>query len=265
MRKYCVLFSILFGFLFAFAAVFAGAQTTAPNEWTWVGGGKTVTNLNGQPAVYGTLGTAAAANIPGGRDGAATWTDSSGNFWLFGGEGADANGNYGQLNDLWEFNPSTKQWAWIGGSSTIPTSCAGSTTVACGQPGVYGTLGSAAAANIPGGRSMASYWIDSSGNFWLFAGYGFAGKLNDLWEFNPSTKQWTWMGGSSTVGQSGVYGTSGSAATANIPGGRYSATHWIDKSGKFWLFGGEGFDSRATTDNWMIYGGSTPRPASGVG
>ena len=43
-----------------------------------------------QPGVYGTLGIAAAGNIPGARDSAATWTDSNGNFWLFGGEGADS-------------------------------------------------------------------------------------------------------------------------------------------------------------------------------
>ncbi len=53
------------------------------------------------------------------------------------------------------------------------------------------------------------------------------GYLNDLWEFNPSTNEWTWMGGSSTVGsnggQSGVYGTLGTPAAGNIPGGREQA------------------------------------------
>jgi hypothetical protein len=34
------------------------------------------------------------------------------------GGGYDANGNFGYLNDLWEFNPSLNAWAWIGGSST---------------------------------------------------------------------------------------------------------------------------------------------------
>ena len=247
-----MLCSILSVSLYAFAgmALTAGAQTTAPNEWTWVGGNNYVNNPNAAPGVYGTLGTPAASNIPGARDSAATWTDSSGNFWLFGGGGADANGNLGALNDLWEFQPSTLEWTWIGGSSTVPASCAGSTTIACGQPGVYGTLGSAAAANIPGARAGAWHWTDSSGNFWLFGGYGFdagqnLGELNDLWEFNPSTKEWTWMGGSSSVaspGQPGIYGTLGSPAAANIPGTRDSATYWIDKNGKLWLYGGEGPD-----------------------
>jgi len=269
---------------FAGLAVSALAQTTAPNEWTWMGGSNTVVNPNGQPGVYGTLGTPAAGNIPGGRDNAATWTDSSGNFWLFGGEGADANGNFGQLNDLWEFQPSKQEWTWIGGSSTVPASCAGSTTIACGQPGVYGTLGSATATNIPGGRSGASCWTDSSGNFWLFGGSGFdanqtIGELNDLWEFNPLTKEWTWMGGSSTLGnnsgQPGVYGTIGTAAAANIPGGRYSAATWTDSSGNFWLFGGQGADANGnfgqlndlwefqpSKQEWTWIGGSSTLPAA---
>jgi hypothetical protein len=52
--------------------------------------------------VYGTLGTPAAGNEPGGRSSAVSWTGSSGNFWLFGGYGFDVNGNAGDLNDLWK-------------------------------------------------------------------------------------------------------------------------------------------------------------------
>jgi len=37
------------------------------------------------PGIYGTLGSPASGNMPGARKNAATWTDSSGNFWLFGG------------------------------------------------------------------------------------------------------------------------------------------------------------------------------------
>jgi hypothetical protein len=31
--------------------------------------------------------------------------DSSGNFWLFGGNGLDASGTLGYLNDVWEYQP----------------------------------------------------------------------------------------------------------------------------------------------------------------
>jgi N-acetylneuraminic acid mutarotase len=218
-------------------------------QWTWMAGSSTVGNSGGQPGVYGTLRTPTPGNIPGGRYGATSWIDSSGNFWLFGGVGLDAIGNNGYLNDLWEFNPSTNQWAWVGGSSTVVCTPSG-----CGQPGLYGTLGSPASGNIPGARSSGANWIDGDGNLWLFGGYGFDaignnGYLNDLWEFNPSANQWAWVGGTSTVvcatsgcGQPGLYGTLGSPASGNIPGARSSGATWIDSHGNLWLFGGYGFD-----------------------
>ena len=55
---------------------------------------------------YGTEGVPAATNVPGGRYYAASWTDSSGNFWLFGGEGHDSTAaQQGALNDLWQYPP----------------------------------------------------------------------------------------------------------------------------------------------------------------
>ena len=163
MSQQRLLSNSLFGCLLAFACVSlsAGAQTTA--AWTWMGGSSTVGDNGGQPGVYGTLGTSAAGNIPGSRTEAVSWTDSKGELWLFGGNGYDANAQQGFLNDLWEFDPSTSEWAWMGGSSTI-------TSETDGQPGVYGTLGTPSAGNIPGSRAEASSWTDSSGHFWLLGG-----------------------------------------------------------------------------------------------
>ena len=250
-------------------------QVSATNEWAWMGGDSSVPYGGGNPGVYGTLGVPAAGNRPGSRWHPATWSDSGGNLWLFGGNGFDANGTYGYLNDLWEFNASTHEWVWLGGSSTVPCSD-------CGRPGVYGTLGLSAAGNIPGGRVRASAWSDSSGHFWLFGGSGFDaagnnGDLNDLWEFDPSTNAWTWMGGSSAIppgrtgnGQPGVYGALGVFAPGNIPGGRNDASSWTDSSGNFWLFGGAGYDAQGnqsypndlweyspTTKEWAWMGGSS--------
>jgi len=137
-------------------------------QWTWVGG----PNVTNQTGSYGILGTASITNIPGSRDGAVSWTDSSGHFWLLGGE--DNAGNL--YNDLWNY--SAGEWTWVNGSNV------------CCQSGVYGTLGTPALTNIPGARYRASSWIDSSGNFWLFGGtestslYG-AGEFNDLWRYQP--------------------------------------------------------------------------------
>jgi N-acetylneuraminic acid mutarotase len=54
---------------------------------------------------------------------------------------------------------------------------------------------------------------------------------------------WTWMSGSNTINQMGVYGTQGVASAGNIPGARVSAVSRVDGSGNFWLFGGYGDDS----------------------
>src|SRR5580693_6818955 len=82
--------------------------------WTWMGGSSTVPGSNqGRPGVYGMLGKPAAANIPGGRGAAALWKDQGGNIWLFGGYGFDSNGAVSYLNDLWELDPSTNEWAWM--------------------------------------------------------------------------------------------------------------------------------------------------------
>jgi N-acetylneuraminic acid mutarotase len=238
------------------------------SEWAWMGG----SNTGSQSGVYGTLGTPAAANIPGSRYSASSWTDSSGHFWLFGGIGYDSTGTSGDLNDLWEFNPSTNEWAWMGGNSTLTCPSSGS----CGQPGVYGTLGTPAAGNVPVGRYGAASWTDSSGHLWLFGGEGVntsgqAGPLNDLWEFNISSNEWAWMGGSSlfscvtvvassgppmsetNCGQPGVYGTLGTPAAGNIPGSRSYASSWTDSSGHLWLFGGIGYDANVSGDNNLVF------------
>ena len=243
--------------------------------WTWMSG-TPVSSYSGQPGVYGTLGQFAAANVPGGRDQASGWTGRDGSLWLFGGFGFDVNGNVGWLNSLWEFNPTSQQWSWMGGSSTVPSS-------GTGQPGVYGTQGIAAAANVPGGRSGATAWTDANGNFWLFGGNGFdsngnLGYLNDIWEFNPTSRQWAWVGGSSTVGsctqngrntdcgQAGVYGVLGAPAAGNSPGGRQHATGWTDANGNLWLFGGFGADSSGAwgelNDLWAYQVSSTSFPTA---
>jgi hypothetical protein len=216
----------------AMIMAFGYQQNPLANTWTWMSGSNTV-NAKG---VYGTQGVAAATNVPGAREGAISWTDSSGNFWLFGGQGVDSTGASGSLNDLWEFNPTAKTWTWVGGSSTA------------NAQGVYGTQGTASASNIPGSRTDAVSWTDNHGNLWLFGGNTGSSSpsqnlFNDLWEFNPTTKQWTWVNGSNIVGAFGVYGTQGVAAAGNVPGARYGAVTWIDNSGNLWLFGGNGYDS----------------------
>jgi len=211
--------------------------------WTWFGGSNTFYAVG----VYGTQGVAAPGNQPGARDSAITWTDSAGNLWLFGGYGnGDTGDDIGPLNDLWRFSPSTGLWTWMSGSNTE------------GAAGVYGSLGTAAAGNVPGARYSAVSWIDGTGNLWLFGGYALGGNdLNDLWRYSPSTGLWTWMSGSNVPRAAGAYGTEGVAAAGNVPGARLSSVSWTDHEGNFWLFGGNDFTGPSFLNDLWRYSPST--------
>lgn len=176
---------------------------------------------------------------PTARLGAAAWTDSSGNFWLFGG----SNGNK-FLNDLWMYNHSSLRPATYTTTEGTWTFEAGSSLL--DQPGTYssGTL-------TPGARTNPVTWTDTSGNLWLFGGYGYDGQgtlgyLNDLWEYTGG--KWAFVSGGNTniANQDSVYGQQGVAASSNMPGGRQEAVGWADANGNLWLFGGEGLDDVGT-------------------
>jgi hypothetical protein len=122
------------------------------------------------------LGVADAANLPGGQNLAKSWKDSSGNLWLFGGDGYDSAGSTGKLNSLWKFDGI--YWIWMGGNKVV------------NQSGIYGTQGVADVNNTPGGRYNFMYWKDATDNLWLFGGNGYDsngtyGRLTDLWRFQP--------------------------------------------------------------------------------
>ncbi|HTW75619.1 MAG TPA: kelch repeat-containing protein [Steroidobacteraceae bacterium] len=214
------------------------SYSTTTGMWTWVGGSSAL-NAAG---MYGSQGTAAAGNVPAARAGGTVWVDANGNFWLFGGLGLSQSGISQQYNDLWEYSPGSGEWTWVGGSD------------APDDAGIYGTQGSSAAGDGPGARASAVSWEDTTGNLWLFGGYGYdalgdAGNLNDLWEYNIDTGLWTWVGGSSNTGISGSYGTQGTSSAGNVPGARQQAVGWRDASGNFWLFGGFGFDAFGEQQN----------------
>jgi len=215
----------------------------------------TWTNLSGY-ATANVPGVYTGAAFPGGRWGAAYCTDASGTLWMFGGQGYDSNGAIGLLNDLWKFSGGVWTYIPVPSNSNV------------GQNnGVYGTLGTPAAGNYPGGRQTAVLWADNAGNLWLFGGLGLdsvgtqnpgsAGSLpdgstpegallNDLWQYNIATQQWTWMSGGGATGlaeQIGVYGTQQVPAAGFYPGSRWGSSGWNDSNGNLWFFGGWGYAS----------------------
>jgi hypothetical protein len=206
------------------------------NDWTWMDGANTPNPLgtNALPS------TSFDASSPGGRKYPGTWTDASGNLWLFGGVGWDLTQTVNPVyqNDLWIYT---------------------------GTQNYRGGLGNlwqkvAVSGSAPAPRSGALTWTDAAGTLWLFGGQD-AGTdfLNDLWSFNTSSKTWTQVspGG---LNQKGTYGTQRIPAPGNIPGGRWGATARLDGSGNLWLFGGFGFDSTTSTpgllnDLWKLNSG----------
>jgi hypothetical protein len=135
--------------------------------WTWVAGTNTVNDTS----VFGIKGTAASSNIPGGRQLAIGFSDSSNNQWIFGG----TNGTV-RFADFWKFDGSN--WTWVYGSNVAD------------QNGVYGTLLSSASTNYLGAREQPAAWVTSAGVLWLFGGFGAdSGSgysyLNDLWNVTP--------------------------------------------------------------------------------
>jgi N-acetylneuraminic acid mutarotase len=233
MKKINVLFVLLFYYTVSFS------QWGPYAEWTWMKGSSAAF----QHATYGTLGgPSVSGNTPGALNGPATWIGSDGRLWMFGGSGYSGTAGPGYLNDLWVYDPNPASsdaynWIWMGGSATY------------NQGGTYGTLLISAPTNFPGARQYPLSWTDASGNFWMFGGYGYdastsPGYLNDLWEYNPSSGEWTWINGSNTISALGNYPAAGSsnAQDASGPGARSGSITWIDGD-DLYLFGGFGFDA----------------------
>jgi N-acetylneuraminic acid mutarotase len=236
----------------------------ATNQWTWMKGANT-TNAYGE---YGVKGVAADSNQPGARLGAVSWKTSNGSLWMFGGFGNAAVGVPGALNDLWKYTPETNQWTWVDGSKIVNTT------------GSYISKGVAGNGNMPGARLGAVGWTDKDGNLWLFGGAQDISTLNvfnDLWKYDPSTNQWTWVSGEQALNLPGVYGIQGVISSTNQPGARLDSISWVESSGKLWLFGGSGIDASGNrgklndlwvynpnTNEWKWASGSNQKNAYGM-
>jgi N-acetylneuraminic acid mutarotase len=201
----------------------------ATNEWTWVNGDSAVD----QVGKYGTMGVADDTNQPGGRESAVAWKDTQGNLWLFGGLAFGIYRDYpGIINDLWKYDILTNQWTWMKGND-----------LQAYIPGVYGVREVEDAANTPGPRLGSAGWADNNGYLWLWGGLGMSespgagGLLNDLWKYNTTTGNWTWIQGSKTINQHNS-GAKGIADDLNSPSGRQYPFNWIDQEGNLWIYSG---------------------------
>ncbi|MES2680872.1 MAG: kelch repeat-containing protein [Bacteroidota bacterium] len=194
-------------------------------DFTWMKGTTVQWGLT-----TGTVGAASPTNEIGYRTNPATWRDSAGDLWVYGGYGY-----YWSISDLWKYSVSNNTWAWVWNHpGTFPLDQA------------YGTLGTPSPSNSPGSRSGSASWSDNAGNLWMYGGAkNFPGTpvYNDLWKYDKIINQWTWMAGTTIPNEPGIYGTLGVPSAGNSPGARYLSASWKDANGDFWLFGGLTFEN----------------------
>lgn len=210
-------------FCFSIAVCFSQA-----GEWVWIKGD----SIPYQPGNFGVQGVPSPTNNPPSLYEPCEWTDLNGNFWLFGGYKG------GSYADLWKYNPITDEWTWIKGPGTT------------NFIGIYGIQGIPSINNNPSSRSHGvTSWTDDNGNLWMFGGGTSA--HNDLWKYNISTNEWTWMKGTNTILQPGIFGMQGVPDTSNYPGARMECVSgWKDNAGDLWLFGGSANASNSLNDLW---------------
>ena len=207
------------------------------NEWTWMNGSQ----LNNDPGNYGTMGVSSPLNQPRGRGfGCLSWVDMNNNLWMFGGSTNPSTNN----NDMWKYDITTNEWTWMSGSQALYVAPS------------FGTMGVPDPTNFPGGRYESNAtWSDSSGLLWLFgsaffdAGGSFHTR-NDMWNYNTSTNEWTWVHGPTTIDDPGSYGTMGVASPANVPPARACYTKFKSSDGGYYVFGGLGYAGLPENDLW---------------
>lgn len=200
------------------------------------------------PAQSGRVSAAVSATPPP-RHGATVVSGAMGTGWLFGGTGVEGAGKSTQFNDLWRFSSDTGLWERMGSLSSPPA------------------------------RADAESWMDASGSLWVFGGQyqtpdGAMARLNDLWQFSPSTGEWLLKSGSISPNAVGTYGIQAVSPPSNSHNARFGAAGWSDSTGNLWLMGGDGIDAGGAavilndlwkyapaTDGWTyISGFSTPTP-----
>jgi len=208
----------------------------ASGTWTWMAGPSTA----GAAPVFGIEGMPAAGNQPGQRLDYGLFTDGGNDVWLFGGKEV---GFFGWRNDLWRFQPASGLWTWFGGYNDAPS---------------YGTRGVPAASNMPGRRHIVAWGQDGTSRFYVFGGEGNGATgeyvLSDLWRYEPATDLWTWLSGTTTVGDEPIYGTRGVPDGTSRPGGRFTGRLSVDAAGRVWVHGGFGRISggdNALADLWV--------------
>jgi gliding motility-associated-like protein len=215
-----------------------------------------------------------AINNTGNTFGCNYWKINQGNFWVFAGK--TFNGGFPHYyNYLAEYSGILN--AWAGKKTPTYRNPPYSFTAYQYPTSKYNVKGVASVCGTPSGREGALTWTDAQGDMWLYGGKDTTGLHSDMWKYNIALNMWMWVGGDSTPNHTATYGIMGTAALGNSPGGREGAiTHWVDKQGNFWLFGGvinrhgdvanDLWKYNPTTDLWTwMHGSTTPNDLGNYG
>jgi len=231
--------------LFLISSVNLNAQNMG--EWTWMKG----SDIPFSQGIFGIKGIPDTTNNPPALYEACSWTDTAGNFWLFGGIIS------GEYNTLWKFTTQNNTWTWISGSNFV------------GDQGNRGIKGVPSSTNCPSARGWGIMcWTDKNNNLWLFGGGGNGFTYQDLWKFDIASNEWTWMSGSDTLSGVTNFGVKGVASVNNNPPQvcENNCT-WVDDSNSLGLFQtltvndyyNDLWKYNINTNEWIwIYGNATP-------
>lgn len=194
---------------------------------------------SGGKGMYKTKGTSCTAGsdcVPGARSHYSSFPSDDG-FYIFGGQGFDANGNEGLLNDFWRFQIINDQpiYTWIGGSDDNTLDLFS----------VRDEVDKFSSTVVVGKRQGAATF---KGNnlICIFGGYGASenggtGGIADFYCYGISQNMWKYLGGYDDT-QSSMFHRGD-----DFPGQRYHSNTWSiqnsDGNDYFYLFGG-------ATDNY---------------
>lgn len=169
---------------------------------------------------FGVKGVYNSTNTPGKRSQSITFIDNEGNLYLWGGTGIDYTTYTIPYNDLWKYDVSIQQWAWIGGADNA---------------GNYGAIGIESDLFFPSARIDVNPILSNDGMLFFYGGYYRYSNKFDLWKYNPNNNSWTLLFLPSDNMQN--IGNIGVEDINNKPGVLIDYTSWFYNN-NLYIFGG---------------------------
>lgn len=185
---------------------------------------------------YGTPLVESASNLPGARTQAFYAYNPNNNcIYIFGGYGRDSAGTLNLLSDMWRYNITSQNFAYLSGSTLVND---GGTV---GGMGIFSSNFTPAARRSYGSNMV---YLASSNSLYMFGGTTSnsvsACIYNEFWQFSLSLNQWAFINGTvgCTISSSG-YGTKLVEDPSNSPTFRYG-TFMFAIGSQIYMYGGRG-------------------------